>query len=145
MCLVIRPFIHPPIDASTHSLIHPLIYLSIHIPTYTLTDGVFSLLVFLELGIDCVFSPIEGAISFLAILASSSSEEMEAELQERVESSRKQASSVVEVYQSWRSTVEQLSKDLQSGTGERCIVGNGVPCYSLNKTGTGTGQSNTLV
>ncbi|XP_062856961.1 E3 ubiquitin-protein ligase BRE1A [Trichomycterus rosablanca] len=58
----------------------------------------------------------EGAISFLAILASSSTEEMEAELQERVESSRKQAGSVVEVYESWKSAVDQLKKDLVSGT-----------------------------
>uniref|UniRef100_A0A3B4D2G5 E3 ubiquitin protein ligase n=1 Tax=Pygocentrus nattereri TaxID=42514 RepID=A0A3B4D2G5_PYGNA len=58
----------------------------------------------------------EAASSFLAILASSSSEEMEAELQERVESSRKQASRVVEIYESLKSTVDQLKKDLESGT-----------------------------
>uniref|UniRef100_A0AAR2LUI5 E3 ubiquitin protein ligase n=1 Tax=Pygocentrus nattereri TaxID=42514 RepID=A0AAR2LUI5_PYGNA len=65
----------------------------------------------------------EAASSFLAILASSSSEEMEAELQERVESSRKQASRVVEIYESLKSTVDQLKKDLESGTGEMCSMG----------------------
>uniref|UniRef100_A0A3B1IH58 E3 ubiquitin protein ligase n=1 Tax=Astyanax mexicanus TaxID=7994 RepID=A0A3B1IH58_ASTMX len=58
----------------------------------------------------------EGATSFLAMLASSTSEEMEAELQERVESSRKQASRVVEIYESLKSTVDQLKKSLESGT-----------------------------
>ncbi|XP_066505083.1 E3 ubiquitin-protein ligase BRE1A [Hoplias malabaricus] len=58
----------------------------------------------------------EGASSFLATLASSSSEEMEAELQERVESSRKQANRVVEIYESLKSTVDQLQKDVESGT-----------------------------
>ncbi|XP_076878575.1 E3 ubiquitin-protein ligase BRE1A [Brachyhypopomus gauderio] len=58
----------------------------------------------------------EGPSSFLAILASSSSEEMEAELQERVESSCKQATNVVEIYKSLKSTVDQLRKDLESGT-----------------------------
>uniref|UniRef100_A0A8B9R4U4 E3 ubiquitin protein ligase n=1 Tax=Astyanax mexicanus TaxID=7994 RepID=A0A8B9R4U4_ASTMX len=56
----------------------------------------------------------EGATSFLAMLASSTSEEMEAELQERVESSRKQASRVVEIYESLKSTVDQLKKSLES-------------------------------
>ncbi|XP_060783337.1 E3 ubiquitin-protein ligase BRE1A [Neoarius graeffei] len=56
----------------------------------------------------------EGASSFLAMLASSSSEEMEAELQERVESSRKQASCVVEICESLKITVDQLKKDLHS-------------------------------
>ncbi|XP_019901612.1 E3 ubiquitin-protein ligase BRE1A isoform X2 [Esox lucius] len=53
--------------------------------------------------------------SFLATLASSSSEEMEAELQERVESSQKQANRVVEIYDSLKATVEQLKKDLDAG------------------------------
>uniref|UniRef100_A0A8C7PB39 E3 ubiquitin protein ligase n=1 Tax=Oncorhynchus mykiss TaxID=8022 RepID=A0A8C7PB39_ONCMY len=53
--------------------------------------------------------------SFLATLASSSSEEMEAELQERVESSQKQANHVVEIYDSLKTTVEQLKKDQDSG------------------------------
>lgn len=61
--------------------------------------------------------------SFLAMLASSSTEEMEAELQERVESSRKQASCVVEICESLKSTVDQLKKDQDSDAGERCIVG----------------------
>ncbi|MCI4379709.1 hypothetical protein PGIGA_G00231400 [Pangasianodon gigas] len=56
----------------------------------------------------------EGASSFLAMLASSSSEEMEAELQERVESSCKQASCVVEICEKLKSTVDQLKKDLDS-------------------------------
>ncbi|XP_072519164.1 E3 ubiquitin-protein ligase BRE1A isoform X2 [Salminus brasiliensis] len=58
----------------------------------------------------------EGATSFLAMLASSTSEEMEAELQERVESSRKQASRVVEIYENLKSTVDQLKKGLETGT-----------------------------
>ncbi|TSV81476.1 E3 ubiquitin-protein ligase BRE1A [Bagarius yarrelli] len=54
----------------------------------------------------------EGVSSFLAMLASSSSEEMEAELKERVESSCKQASCVVEICENLKSTVDQLKKDL---------------------------------
>ncbi|XP_036826378.1 E3 ubiquitin-protein ligase BRE1A isoform X2 [Oncorhynchus mykiss] len=57
----------------------------------------------------------ETTTSFLATLASSSSEEMEAELQERVESSQKQANHVVEIYDSLKTTVEQLKKDQDSG------------------------------
>ncbi|KAM9510917.1 E3 ubiquitin-protein ligase BRE1A-like isoform 1-T1 [Salvelinus alpinus] len=57
----------------------------------------------------------ETTTSFLATLASSSSEEMEAELQERVESSQKQANRVVEIYDSLKTTVEQLKKDQDSG------------------------------
>ncbi|KAM6952138.1 E3 ubiquitin-protein ligase BRE1A [Lycodopsis pacificus] len=53
--------------------------------------------------------------SFLATLASSSSEEMEAELQERVESSQKQARHVVEIYECLKSTVDQLKAELDSG------------------------------
>lgn len=60
----------------------------------------------------------ETANSFLATLASSSSEEMEAELQERVESSKKQASHAVEIYECLKSTVDQLKTELDSGTGE---------------------------
>lgn len=56
--------------------------------------------------------------SFLATLASSSSEEMEAELQERVESSQKQASRVVEIYECLKNTVDQLKAELDSGAGE---------------------------
>ncbi|KAM9470555.1 E3 ubiquitin-protein ligase BRE1A [Clarias gariepinus] len=58
----------------------------------------------------------EGASSFLAMLASSSTEEMEAELQQRVESSRKLASCAVEICESVKGTVEQLKKDLDSDT-----------------------------
>uniref|UniRef100_A0A667WMF1 E3 ubiquitin protein ligase n=1 Tax=Myripristis murdjan TaxID=586833 RepID=A0A667WMF1_9TELE len=57
----------------------------------------------------------ETATSFLATLASSSSEEMEAELQERVESSQKQANRVVEIYESLKSTVDQLATELDPG------------------------------
>lgn len=72
----------------------------------------------------------EGASSFLAMLASSSSEEMEAELQERVESSCKQASCVVEICESLKITVDQLKKDMGSDSGERCIVGLLILVYS---------------
>uniref|UniRef100_H3D9P3 E3 ubiquitin protein ligase n=1 Tax=Tetraodon nigroviridis TaxID=99883 RepID=H3D9P3_TETNG len=58
----------------------------------------------------------ETANSFLATLASSTSEEMEAELQERVESSKKQASHAVEIYECLKSAVDQLRADLDSGT-----------------------------
>lgn len=60
--------------------------------------------------------------SFLAMLASSSGEEMEAELKERVESSRKQASCVVEICEGLKNTVDQLKKDKDSDSGERCIL-----------------------
>lgn len=60
----------------------------------------------------------EAANSFLATLASSSSEEMEAELQERVESSQKQANHVVEIYERLKSTVDQLKAEIDSGAGE---------------------------
>lgn len=43
---------------------------------------------------------------------------MEAELQERVESSQKQASHVMEIYESLKKTVDQLKAELDSGTGE---------------------------
>lgn len=61
--------------------------------------------------------------SFLAMLASSSSEEMEAELKERVESSCKQASCVIEICESLKSTVDQLKEDQHSDSGERCCAG----------------------
>lgn len=57
----------------------------------------------------------EGVSSFLATLASSTSEEIDAELQERVESSCKQASRVVEIYENLKNMVDQLKKDLESG------------------------------
>lgn len=60
----------------------------------------------------------ETSNSFLATLASSSSEEMEAELQERVESSQKQANRVVEIYVRLKSTVDQLKTELDSEAGE---------------------------
>lgn len=65
----------------------------------------------------------EGASSFLAMLASSSSEEMEAELKERVESSCKQSSCVIEICEGLKSTVDQLKKDVDTDSGKRCIVG----------------------
>lgn len=43
---------------------------------------------------------------------------MEAELQERVESSQKQANHVVEIYERLKSTVDQLKAELDSGAGE---------------------------
>ncbi len=43
---------------------------------------------------------------------------MEAELQERVESSQKQANHVVEIYESLRSTVDALKAEQDSGAGE---------------------------
>lgn len=43
---------------------------------------------------------------------------MEAELQERVESSQKQASHVVEIYECLKRTVDQLKAELDSGAGE---------------------------
>lgn len=58
----------------------------------------------------------EGVSSFLAMLASSSSEEIDAELQERLESSCKQARRVAEVYENLKNTVDQLKKDVESGT-----------------------------
>ncbi|KAK0139810.1 E3 ubiquitin-protein ligase BRE1A [Merluccius polli] len=58
----------------------------------------------------------ETATSFLATLASSSSEEMEAELQERLDSSQKQVTRVVEIYEGLKSTVERLKAEPDSGT-----------------------------
>ena len=43
---------------------------------------------------------------------------MEAELQERVEKSQKQASHVVEIYECLKRTVDQLKTELDSGAGE---------------------------
>lgn len=43
---------------------------------------------------------------------------MEAELQERVESSQKQANYVVEIYERLKSTVDQLKAEVDSGTGK---------------------------
>uniref|UniRef100_A0A672MRS0 E3 ubiquitin protein ligase n=1 Tax=Sinocyclocheilus grahami TaxID=75366 RepID=A0A672MRS0_SINGR len=58
----------------------------------------------------------EAVSSFLAMLASSTSEEIDAELQERLESSCKQARRVVEIYENLKNTVDQLKKDMESGT-----------------------------
>lgn len=57
----------------------------------------------------------EPAFSFLATLASSSSEEMESQLQERVESSRRAVSQIVTVYDKLQEKVELLSRKLSSG------------------------------
>ncbi|CAL8263983.1 unnamed protein product [Lota lota] len=57
----------------------------------------------------------ETATSFLATLASSSTEEMEAELQERLESSQKQVTRVVELYEGLKSTVDRLKVEPDSG------------------------------
>lgn len=57
----------------------------------------------------------EPAFSFLATLASSSSEEMESQLQERVESSRRAVSQIVTVYDKLQEKVELLSRKLNSG------------------------------
>ncbi|XP_061786627.1 E3 ubiquitin-protein ligase BRE1A [Nerophis lumbriciformis] len=59
----------------------------------------------------------ETSNSFLATLASSTSEEMEAELQERVQSSQMQAARIVEIYKCLKSTVDQLNADVDSGVG----------------------------
>lgn len=65
----------------------------------------------------------EGVSSFLAMLASSTSEEMEAELKERVESSRKQANCVVEICEGLKNTVDQLKKDRDPDSGKTRIMG----------------------
>ncbi|XP_072295691.1 E3 ubiquitin-protein ligase BRE1A [Eucyclogobius newberryi] len=54
--------------------------------------------------------------SFLATLASSSSEEMEAELQERLESTQKLANRVVEIYDALKNTLDQMTTEMDSGT-----------------------------
>ncbi|XP_077588861.1 E3 ubiquitin-protein ligase BRE1A isoform X2 [Stigmatopora nigra] len=61
----------------------------------------------------------ETSNSFLATLASSTSEEMEAELQERVQSSHTQASRVRDIYKSLKSTVDQLKADMDAGMAGR--------------------------
>lgn len=64
----------------------------------------------------------EPAFSFLATLASSSSEEMESQLQERVESSRRAVSQIVTVYDKLQEKVELLSRKLNSGGEARTTV-----------------------
>ncbi|XP_028912009.1 E3 ubiquitin-protein ligase BRE1A isoform X1 [Ornithorhynchus anatinus] len=58
---------------------------------------------------------LEPAFSFLATLASSTSEEMESQLQERVESSRRAVSQIVTVYDKLQEKVEMLSHKLNNG------------------------------
>lgn len=57
----------------------------------------------------------EPAFSFLATLASSTSEEMESQLQERVESSRRAVAQVVAMYDKLQERVAVLSQKLNSG------------------------------
>ncbi|XP_069485088.1 E3 ubiquitin-protein ligase BRE1A isoform X2 [Ambystoma mexicanum] len=57
---------------------------------------------------------LEPAFSFLATLASSSSEEIETQLQERVESSRRAVAQIVAVYDKMQERVETLSRNLNS-------------------------------
>ncbi|XP_015278574.1 PREDICTED: E3 ubiquitin-protein ligase BRE1A [Gekko japonicus] len=57
----------------------------------------------------------EPAFSFLATLASSTSEEMESQLQERVESSRRAVTQIVTMYDKLQERVEMLSQKLNSG------------------------------
>ncbi|XP_007499705.1 E3 ubiquitin-protein ligase BRE1A [Monodelphis domestica] len=58
---------------------------------------------------------LEPAFSFLATLASSTSEEMESQLQERVESSRRAVSQIVTVYDKLQEKVDLLFRKLNSG------------------------------
>lgn len=74
----------------------------------------------------------EPAFSFLATLASSSSEEMESQLQERVESSRRAVAQIVTVYDKLQEKVELLSRKLNSGGEERI--------WRLGALGRGTTQ-----
>ncbi|XP_077201453.1 E3 ubiquitin-protein ligase BRE1A isoform X2 [Paroedura picta] len=57
----------------------------------------------------------EPAFSFLATLASSTSEEMESQLQERVESSRRAVTQIVTMYDKLQERVDMLSQKLNSG------------------------------
>nr|XP_056704062.1 E3 ubiquitin-protein ligase BRE1A [Euleptes europaea] len=57
----------------------------------------------------------EPAFSFLATLASSTSEEMESQLQERVESSRRSVTQIVTMYDKLQERVDMLSHKLNSG------------------------------
>ncbi|XP_077777850.1 E3 ubiquitin-protein ligase BRE1A isoform X3 [Podarcis muralis] len=57
----------------------------------------------------------EPAFSFLATLASSTSEEMESQLQERVESSRRVVTQIVTMYDKLQERVDVLSQKLNSG------------------------------
>lgn len=57
----------------------------------------------------------EPAFSFLATLASSTSEEMESQLQERVESSRRAVIQIVTMYDKLQERVDVLSQKLNCG------------------------------
>lgn len=58
---------------------------------------------------------LEPAFSFLATLASSTSEEMESQLQERVESSRRAVAQIVTKYDKLQEKMDMLSHKLNSG------------------------------
>lgn len=58
---------------------------------------------------------LEPAFSFLATLASSTSEEIESQLQERVESSRRAVAQIVTMYDKLQEKVDVLSHKLNSG------------------------------
>lgn len=58
---------------------------------------------------------MEPAFSFLATLASSTSEEIESQLQERVESSRRAVAQIVTMYDKLQEKVDVLSHKLNSG------------------------------
>ncbi|XP_062985236.1 E3 ubiquitin-protein ligase BRE1A [Elgaria multicarinata webbii] len=63
---------------------------------------------------------LEPAFSFLATLASSTSEEMESQLQERVESSRRAVTQIVTMYDKLQERVDVLSQKLNSG--DACLM-----------------------
>lgn len=65
----------------------------------------------------CLFpgEGLEPAFSFLATLASSTSEEIESQLQERVESSRRAVAQIVTMYDKLQEKVDVLSHKLNSG------------------------------
>lgn len=58
---------------------------------------------------------LEPAFSFLATLASSTSEEIESQLQERVESSRRAVAQIVTMYDKLQEKVDALSQKVNSG------------------------------
>lgn len=58
---------------------------------------------------------LEPAFSFLATLASSTSEEIESQLQERVESSRRAVAQIVTMYDKLQEKVDVLTHKLNSG------------------------------
>jgi len=75
-----------------------------------LPEHIYFLNFFLFLG-----EGLEPAFSFLATLASSTSEEIESQLQERVESSRRAVAQIVTMYDKLQEKVDVLSHKLNSG------------------------------